>query len=567
MLQIPEQDLLEVLTREGLVTPAQFEKYKTEAARLGQDIADMLVSAGIMSEDYYNNLLSRHFEIPFANLDVRGIDQEVLNLIPEPVARGKRAVPFAREKDDYIAIAMHDPSDLAAVSFLEKYIKARIRPYFASDSDLNKGFAMYSKETVEDYRKIIEQNIAESVQRRITGEKAATDVPIVEIINNILSYAMSLRASDVHIEILEDTVLVRYRIDGILHEMFKVPKVIFPALLARVKLLGGLKIDEHYKPQDGRLRYKIGSDIVDIRVAIIPTFYGEKVEMRLLPASTKPLSFTELGMLPETVKVFEENVKKPYGMALVCGPTGAGKSTTLYSALNILNKPEVNIVTIEDPIEYDIRFINQTQVNAAQGITFATGLKAILRQDPNVIMVGEIRDVETADISVQSALTGHMVLSSLHTNDAATAVPRLLDMKILPFLVAAVVNVVLAQRLVRKICRSCIYSYQPNEGAMKAIKEQSALFGSPNVKLPKLLFKGKGCAACGHSGYRGRMGIFEVLSVSEKVRALIVSPEFSLDSLQALARKEGMETMFEDGMKKVELGMTTIEELLRVIRE
>ena len=322
---------------------------------------------------------------------------------------------------------------------------------------MDKGFALYGKRQSEDYRQLIERSVSDSLKLGKKGEDAAADAPIVGIVDNTIAYAVSLRASDIHMEIFDDGILIRYRIDGILHEIMKVSKVVHSAIVARIKLLSGLKIDEHYKPQDGRFRYKIGSNLLDIRVAIMPTFHGEKVEMRLLTAAQRPLSLQEIGMLDDTVALLTENIRKSYGMVLVCGPTGSGKTTTLYSALNILNQPEVNIVTVEDPIEYNIKYINQTQINPAAGITFANGLRAILRQDPNIVLVGEIRDSETASIAVQAALTGHLVLSSLHTNDAPTAIPRLIDMDVPAFLSAAVLNAVIAQRLVRKICLECIY--------------------------------------------------------------------------------------------------------------
>jgi type II secretory ATPase GspE/PulE/Tfp pilus assembly ATPase PilB-like protein len=328
-----------------------------------------------------------------------------------------------------------------------------------------------------------------------------------------------------------------------------------------------MKLDEHNAPQDGRFRYKIGTENVDVRVSILPTFYGEKIEMRLL-AGTKVLSFEELGMLPDTIKAVVENATRTYGMVLVTGPTGSGKSTTLYSILNLVNKPDVNIVTVEDPIEYDMRYVNQTQVNETAGTSFAGALRAILRQDPNIIMVGEIRDEETAEIAVQAALTGHLLLSSLHTNDAPTAVPRLIDMKIAPFLVSAVLNAILAQRLVRHICLDCLASYStPPETARLIARQYEELRLPKDTPIPKTLFKGKGCPACGHTGYRGRMGIYEVLSVTEPIRQYILDPQFSLDGLREHARKNGMRTMFEDGILKASQGKTTIDEILRVIRE
>ena len=568
MLQIPLQKLKDILTQEGISTPEKIDEATAEAGRLGQSVSATLISKGIISQSYYNNLLSNFFSVPFADLEARKIDMDVFNMVPEPMARQRKAIAFGREPDGSIAVAFEDPNDLITIDFFEKYLKAKIKPFLATDSDLNKGFSIYGKAIGEDYRKIIERNIMSSIENKATGEDAATELPIVEMINNIISYAISLRASDIHIEIFEDTILVRYRIDGILHEIFKAPKDVYPAILARVKLLGAMKIDEHYKPQDGRIRYTIANEAIDVRISIIPTFYGEKIEMRLLTSSNRPLSFSELGVLPDMAKALESNARKSYGMILVTGPTGSGKSTTLYSILNILNRPEVNIVTIEDPIEYDIKYVNQTQVNHSIGTTFATGLRAILRQDPNIIMVGEIRDDETADISVQAALTGHLVLSSLHTNDAPTAIPRLFDMKLPPFLVSATLIAALAQRLVRRICRDCISSEPLSADLVAVLEEQAKLSGvSVGFTIPKLVFRGKGCNVCGHTGYRGRIGIFELLDVTENIRKYIISPDFTLDGLVKLSRSNGMIGMFEDGIKKAELGVTTIEELLRVIRE
>jgi type II secretory ATPase GspE/PulE/Tfp pilus assembly ATPase PilB-like protein len=396
----------------------------------------------------------------------------------------------------------------------------------------------------------------------------ASQLPVVGIVDNILSYAMASRASDIHIEILQDATFIRYRIDGILYEMMSITKAIHPAIVARVKLLSGLKIDEHYAPQDGRFRYQVGNQTIDIRVSAIPTFYGEKVEMRLLEASQKPLSLDELGMSPETAKIVSENLKKAYGMILSCGPTGSGKTTTLYALMNLLNRPQVNVVTIEDPIEYNMRYVNQTQINPQAGITFASGLRSLLRQDPNIIMVGEIRDAETADIAVQAALTGHLILSSLHTNDAPTAIPRFFDLNVPPYLVGSVLELIIAQRLVRKICSSCIFSYDADESISALIKSQRNELGIPGeIAVPKTLYRGKGCAVCGMTGYIGRLGIFEALEVTDAVKKIVGAERFDIDALRAEARRNGMLTMFEDGLRKVELAQTTIEEVLRVIRE
>lgn len=568
MIDVPVNQLKDILLREGLVDEASFNEIAADAERLKQNVAESLVSKNIVAPGYLYQIFSRYFNIPIAELSGKTINEDILHSFPESLARQKNAIIFGEETDGSLSAAMEDPTNLETIEFIEQFVGRKIKPYLATEGDLNKGFALYGKKQSEDYRRLIEGSITESLKLGKKGEDAAADAPIVGVVDNTIAYAVSLRASDIHMEIFEDGILIRYRIDGILHEILKVPKAVHSAIVARIKLLAGLKIDEHYKPQDGRFRYKIGSDILDIRVAIMPTFHGEKVEMRLLTAAQRPLSFQEIGMLDDTVTALTENIRKSYGMVLVCGPTGSGKTTTLYSVLNVLNRPEVNIVTVEDPIEYNIKYINQTQINPAAGITFANGLRAILRQDPNVVLVGEVRDAETASIAVQAALTGHMVLSSLHTNDAPTAIPRLMDMDVPAFLAAAVLNAVVAQRLVRKICLDCIYSLPPEPEIIETLRKQMVELGlEGSFKAPKFIYKGKGCPSCGGTGYRGRIGIFEILNVSEEVRKVMVSPEFSLDKMKAVARSQGMISMFEDGLRKVEKGMTTVEELLRVVRE
>ncbi|MCX7616029.1 MAG: GspE/PulE family protein [Patescibacteria group bacterium] len=570
MVPIPSQKLKTFLLEQGLIEEEDFNQALEEARRMNQDLGDVLISKGFVTKDFLLHLASNFFRVELANLRYRGINREVLYKIEEKFAREKNVIAFAQEGDGTIDVAMADPTDLITIEFLEKKLSSKIRPFLASDDDLAFGFSAYGSQLTQDFKRLIEENIKASLERKISAskeEEAATQLPIVEIVNNTLSYASSLNTSDIHLEAMEDSILVRFRIDGILHEVFQIPKEVHPAIVARIKLLASLKVDEHQKPQDGRFRYKVGSTVIDVRVSVIPTLYGEKIVLRLLPATQRPLSLIELGMTEETAKIVEENIKKTYGMILVTGPTGSGKTTTLYSILNMLNRPEVNIVTIEDPIEYNIKYINQVQINPLAGITFASGLRSILRQDPNIIMVGEIRDQETAEIAVNAALTGHLLLSSLHTNDAPTAVPRLIDMGIPPFLVAAVLNMVLAQRLVRKICLDCIESFSPSEDFLHSLRTQIKSLNLPDSNIPRVLYRGKGCKSCGGTGYRGRMGIFELLEVNEDIRKIIVSPDFSLDLLTMAAKKNGMVTMFEDGLRKASLGQTTIEEVLRVIRE
>lgn len=570
MIVVSPDKLKKILAEAGVVNANAFDLVQLEAERRKQNPIDIFVSRGIVNKDYLYLLLAKAFNVERVSLGAIEVNEDVMNLIPEDVAREKRVIIFSRNDDGSFNVAMEDPVNLDAVNFLSLRLGAPIKPFLATEDDLDKGYALYGRRRAEDFKKIIEVSVKESLRFKAKGIKeAAAEVPIVELVDNLIAYAISSRASDIHFEILDDTFLVRFRVDGILHEIIRMPKEIHPAVVARIKILSGMRIDEHAKAQDGRFRQKTGNQRIDVRVSVIPVFYGEKVELRLLDAAQKPLSLEELGMFDKTTKIMREAITKSYGMVLICGPTGSGKTTTLYSLMNILNTSAVNIVTIEEPIEYDMRYVNQMQVNVVAGITFANGLRSILRQDPNIIMVGEIRDDETAGMAVQSALTGHMVLSSLHTNDSPTAIPRLIDMKIKPFLISAVLNAISSQRLVRKIHVDCIESYVPDKNVYESIYHQLEEIGvDPNtIKLPKTFYRGVGCDTCNDTGYYGRFGIFEVMEISESVRNFIISPDFNLDELKHLAHKEGMITMFEDGLKKVELGLTTVEEVFRVIRE
>jgi len=572
MLSLGTAKLKKLIIDQGLVKPEEFDLLVEEADRKKQNLVDLLVSRGFITEDYFYTILAASLKVERIDLRAQKIGEDILNLLPRDLAQARQALIFKKEDDGTLDIAMEDPTNLTTLDFFQRRLGAKIKPFLVTDSDLEWGYSLYEARIAQDFRKIIEDNVENSLRLHLkTDEQLASvagELPIVAVVDNVLAYATSLRASDIHMEAAEDYFIVRFRVDGILREIVRIPNAAQAAIVARIKILGGLRVDEHSRPQDGRFHFKTGQQVIDLRVSVMPTFYGEKVEMRLLAAAQKPLSFAEVGMLPDDIKILEENIKKTFGMLLVCGPTGSGKTTTLYSVLNTLNRPEVNIVTIEDPIEYNIRYVNQTQVNTAADITFANGLRAILRQDPNIIMVGEIRDDQTAEIAVQSALTGHLVLSSLHTNDAPTAIPRFIDMNIPPFLVAAVLNVVVAQRLVRQIHKDCIESFTPEEGTIEAIKKQLIDLGlGTEVDVPKLFYHGKGCPACNFTGYLGRIAIFELLNVTDEIRKLIISPNFSLDALRETARKQGMVSMFEDGLKKIERGTTTIEELLRVIRE
>ncbi|KKQ22040.1 hypothetical protein A2999_00625 [Candidatus Wolfebacteria bacterium RIFCSPLOWO2_01_FULL_38_11] len=571
-MHITEEKLKLILEKSGLVDEKTFESAKEESLRLNHSIPNVLIGQGIISEDYLVELLTPYFDAKIVDLKKVVISQEILELIPESYAKSKNLVLFEYSKEENLAkVAMIDPLDYEVIEFLRAKLNVWVEPYFTTFSSLKYGLRQYKKKIGEEFNKVISENIEKSFS--VLGEpdlvKMAESVPIITILDSIMEHAATLGASDIHFEPLLKDVLVRFRIDGIMQEILGLPIAIAPILVARVKVLANLLIDEHRVPQDGRFKFNLEDSSIDIRVNVMPVFHGEKVEMRLLKSAARPLTLGELGLSNEAIEIIQDEIKKTHGMVLVTGPTGHGKTTTLYAILNILNTSKVNIVTIEDPIEYEVVRINQTQVNLKTGITFANGLRSILRQNPDIIMVGEIRDNETVDIAIHSALTGHLVLSSLHTNDAPSALPRFIDMGAAPFLLASTVNLVIAQRLVRKICSSCIESYPVTSELKKLIMAQLALHPEIEIKpkdIPQRLFRGKGCKICGSSGFHGQIGIFEVFRVSDGIKALLLKLT-PVSEIKKQAIEDGMKTMFEDGLEKVEKGITTIEEVLRVIKE
>lgn len=571
-MHITEENLKSLLSTSSLVSAEDFAAAQSEAERGGRTITDVLIGGGKISEDHLLEILEERYKVPSVNLKRKEISPEVLELLPEVYAKSKKVILFEYDKEKGVAkLGMIDPLDYDAIEFVRAKLGSWVEPHLMSTSSLRYGLKNYKKTIGVEFTDIITNNIKESLQLAGTEgdiSKTAASVPIVSILDTIIEHAITLNTSDIHFEPLETELLVRFRIDGVMQEVVHLPREIVPLVVARVKILASLQIDEHRIPQDGRFRFDMddGSN-VDVRVNIMPVFHGEKVEMRLLRNSARPLTLKDLGLSVEAASILTEEIKKPHGMILVTGPTGHGKTTTLYAILHLLNTPSVNITTIEDPVEYEFPRVNQTQVNVKAGVTFANGLRALLRQNPDIIMIGEIRDNETVDIAIHSALTGHLVLSSLHTNDAPSALPRLIDMNAPAFLLASTVNVVIAQRLVRKICSSCITSYPTDAGATKLIKAQMKTLGDTHIReIPGTLYKGKGCHVCGMSGFQGQVGIFEIFRVSEAIRASILK-EVTIAEIRALAIAEGMVTMFQDGLKKVESGVTTIEEVLRVVRE
>lgn len=570
-MHILAENLKGLILKSRLVNEAQFKDAEDEAKRSEQSVIDVVIGSGLIPENYMSELLADYFGAPLANLKRQKMEHKILQKIPEIYAKSNRLALFDIT-EGRAKVAMEDPWDVQIVKYLEQLLGMQVDVYYASSSDLRNAYKLYKRDIALEFNKIIEENIAQTAGMEKEGKelgKLAERIPIIHIVDSIIEYAIILNSSDIHFEILPEKLLVRYRVDGILRDVITMPKEIHLALIARIKILSGLQIDEHFKPQDGRFKFQMEEGSVDIRVSVMPTFYGEKSVLRLLKSGGRPLSLAELGIGDRSLKLVQENILKTHGMILVTGPTGHGKTTTLYAILHLLNKSGVNISTVEDPIEYSVSRINQTQVNIKAGITFATGLRSLLRQNPDILMVGEIRDLETAEISVHAALTGHLVLSTLHTNDAPTAIPRLIDLGVQPFLVSSTINAIIAQRLVRKLCLSCVASFPTPPEVAEIIKNQLALFGDSDkkVKIPETIFKGKGCQLCNFSGYSGQIGIFEIFNVDAKVRELVGKEAVSIEEIKKAAKEQGMETIFQDGLHKVERGITTIEEVLRVIRE
>jgi len=542
-----------------------------------------LVAEGLIAQPDLIKLEAYILGIPFINLEKEVIAPEILKIIPEPIARKNNIIAFKKKGTD-LEVAMLDPDDLRTIEFIQKKAGLRILPRLTTPESIKNVLKQYQKTLEAEFGEIIKKDagdiraIKEEVEVEEEGdlEKMAQEIPVIRIVDTLIKHAILERASDIHIEPSEKEVIVRYRIDGVLHDAMTLPRQSSSGIVARIKVLSNLKLDEHRLPQDGRFKIETPDYKYSIRVSILPVFDGEKIVMRLLSETTKALTLEALGLRDEALEKVQDNLKKPVGMILVTGPTGSGKTTTLYSMMEILNVPGVNISTIEDPIEYRMPRINQTQVKPKIGLTFASGLRALVRQDPNIIMVGEIRDSETAGLAINAALTGHLVLSTLHTTDAAGAIPRLIDMKAEPFLISSTLNVIIAQRLVKKLFKEKekyylkdsdlknIGKYCNLENILKILREEK--IAGPKQDLKKVPFyrpqPTKECL----DGYQGRIGIYEVLPVNETIKELVVK-KASSSVIHEQAQNEGMRTMVEDGFVKAAQGITSIEEVLRVIIE
>jgi len=572
-MPLPQQLIDQMVLSLNLIPKEQLQTLKKEAKKEHVPLEELLLKNNILTEDLLYENLANILGLEFINLKNVTIRRDILFLIPEPIANTHRVIAFDKT-NTVLKLATVEPDDIQIFEFIEKRIGLTIEKYLTTPSSLNEALKQYRKTLQAEF-----QNINEKPGAEKELSKLAADIPIVRIVDTLLEYAFYENASDVHIEPLEKEITVRYRIDGILKQVMTLPKEALDGVIARIKILSQLKVDEHRLPQDGRFKVQTDKFKIALRVSTIPTFDGEKIVLRVLNETQQLRSLEHLGLQKAPLDILKKNIAKPHGMILATGPTGSGKTTTLYTILSVLNTTEVNISTVEDPVEYRLQHINQSQVNPKIGYTFASGLRALLRQDPDIIMVGEIRDKETAEIAINAAMTGHLVLSTLHTNDAITTIPRLLDMNIPTFLVSSTVNVIIAQRLVRKICLDCIESYKSNKKSMHELKQfvdvshitkmlaREKVIVDSNQNFESLLFyRGKGCKKCGDSGYKGRIGIYEILEVTDEIRELI-NKNPSLQELSRAVDSVGMLRVLEDGFIKAKNGITTIEEIIRVSQE
>ena len=565
------KSILDILYAEHALTKQQYEDVKVRCATEGLSPAEVIKSMNIVPEEKIAEALAHMLGIPYISLSNVSFSPQAIGLLPKAVVDRFVLIPFMyEEKTKTLSIAMSNPIDLDAIAFVRQKTGMNVKSFAAAPSEVKDSIEQqYRQELVGEVGAAIKET-EEFKNRTVDSKQIAqiiSDAPIAKIVSTILEYAVNSRSSDVHVEPLEDKVRVRYRIDGILYDKLSLPKNVQNSLISRIKIIAELKIDEHRIPQDGRFNFKVDKREVDIRVSILPTVKGEKIAMRLLPKTGGIPSLAELGLGGLSLKNLETSILRPHGIIIVCGPTGSGKTTTLYSVLARLNTARVNIASLEDPVEYEIPGVNQVQVNPAVGLTFASGLRSFLRQDPNIILVGEIRDKETADLAIQAALTGHLVFSTLHTSSSAGTLPRLVDLGAETFLLASTVNAIVAQRIVRQICLHCKEAYVPPQELVDEIKRiLGNLFPAQNQTTQTQLYRGKGCEECGNLGYKGRIGIYEVLPVSERISRLILERKDEKTIVDE-AVSEGMITMRQDGYLKVLRGQTTIEEVLRVAQE
>ncbi|MFA5144306.1 MAG: type II secretion system ATPase GspE [Candidatus Omnitrophota bacterium] len=558
-----KKSLGESLVEEGVITDAQLKTAQAEEQRTGQRLRKVLVKMGLIAEDDLVSFLSEKLNIPKIELNNYLIDQKIIDLVPEGIARKYELIPVLKI-GNRLTCAMVDPWNVFALDELRSKTGLVIEPSVATESEIRKAInQMYgAKGTMEELIKSIdEEKLGAPAGKEIDVKKLqgiVEEPTVIKLVNLLIMEAVKKSASDIHIEPEEETLRIRLRVDGILHEVASPPKHLQSALISRIKIMANLDISERRIPQDGRFSVKAEGKQIDVRVSCVPTIYGENVVLRLLDTASALLSLADLGFSDSILQRYNKLITRPHGIILVTGPTGSGKTTTLYASLDKINSPEKNIITIEDPVEYKLAGIRQIQVDTNVSLTFANGLRSILRQDPNIIMVGEIRDLETAEIAIQASLTGHLVFSTLHTNDAPGAVTRLIDMGVEPFLVSSSVIGILAQRLVRRICENCKEKYAPGKEELKDI-------GLSGVERANF-YKGKGCQACMNTGYKGRISIYELMTLDDKVRDAVTAKAATAE-IRKRAIEFGMNTLMQDGIEKVRSGITTVEEVLRVTRE
>jgi len=581
-MKVEPNQLKAFLLDSGLITGKQFDDAKNKSEKSNKKLEDVLISENFVSQEELIKLKAYILGIPFIDLEKEIIDPKVLKYIPEPIAKSNNIVAFKKEGSN-LEVAMLDPEDLRTIEFIKKTANLRILPRLTTPESIKNVLKQYQKSLEVEFGELIKKDITglksikeEEFEEKEELKKVAEELPVIRIVDTLLKHAILQRASDIHIEPMEKEVVVRYRIDGILHDAMTLPRQVSSGIVARIKVLSNLKLDEHRLPQDGRFKIETEEYRYSIRVSVLPIFNGEKIVMRLLSETAKAYTLEGLGLRGSALESVQDGLRKPVGMILVTGPTGSGKTTTLYAMMEILNTPGVNISTVEDPVEYRMPRINQTQVNPKIGLTFANGLRSLVRQDPDIIMVGEIRDNETASLAINASLTGHLVLSTLHTNSAAGAIPRLIDMQSEPFLISSTLTCIIAQRLVRKICpEKEAYTFSNSElknlekycdlgRILEILKEDKIIKPKETFKNIKF-YRPKTSKDC-PEGYRDRIGIYEVLPVTETIKELIVK-KATADQVQKRAQKEGMRSMIEDGFIKAAQGITSIEEVLRVIIE
>lgn len=559
--------LLDQLVKENILDSKLAQELKITSLNLNKSLDQLLLERNLVTEEQLSRAKASSLGVPFVSVATRGIAPDIISLIPEVVATRYQVIPFDLDRTkNELMVAMVDPTNLEIIEFLKRKSGKAIKPYMGLPSDIALAIAdQYSQNLTHDVSEAIKDTTPTQVRTFDANRlgEVIREAPIAKIVSTILEYAIRSRASDVHIEPMETKTRIRYRIDGILHEKLVLPRSVHDAVVSRIKILSNMKIDEKRVPQDGRFNFKFGHDEVDLRISTLPTVYGEKIVMRLLKKSGGIPTLNQLGLRGMALQNLENSILRPHGIILVTGPTGSGKTTTLYAILSKLNTIKVNIMTLEDPVEYEIAGINQVQINPLAGLVFATGMRAFLRQDPNIILVGEVRDNETTQLAIQAALTGHLVFSTLHTNNAATAIPRLLDLKAEPFLIASTLTCIVGQRIVRQICPHCKEEFQPTPQVIGGIKNAlGKLFPQGQFSL----YKGKGCGECNFTGYFDRLGIFEVLPISSKIAHMVLE-RATADDVEQQAVAEGMITMKQDGYLKVTQGITTIEEVLRVAQD